>query len=211
MPLRIAVTLSALVLLCCAAWRAQATPDSGTTTYTQCAACHGDRAQGNDTLQAPALAGQYDWYLDKQLNDFRRGARGSHPEDTQGAIMAASVSGLAPDDQTELVAWLASLAPVSTARVEEGSFMNGERYYQGKCGACHGAQGEGNPTFHAPRLQGLSVAYVMTQMDKFRNGIRGSHPDDRLGRQMAMMANTVSDEELRDILLFIQQRQDDAF
>lgn len=64
----------------------------GAQLYATCAACHGDRGAGNETLQAPRLAGQSDWYLVDQLEKFRLGARGSSADDTYGAQMRASVS-----------------------------------------------------------------------------------------------------------------------
>lgn len=69
----------------------------GRTLYQPCAACHGEQAQGNAALGAPALAGQNDWYLVTQLKNFKAGFRGSHPEDTQGAQMSVMARALADD------------------------------------------------------------------------------------------------------------------
>lgn len=66
----------------------------GAALYTTCAACHGDKGQGNELLNAPRLAGQSDWYLSNQLEKFRLGARGAVAGDTYGAQMRASVSQL---------------------------------------------------------------------------------------------------------------------
>src|SRR5690606_29960271 len=51
-------------------------PRRGAGHYNSCGACHGNRAQGNEALQAPALAGLQDWYIRQQLENFRQGVRG---------------------------------------------------------------------------------------------------------------------------------------
>lgn len=64
----------------------------GRKLYNACAACHGARAEGNSELQAPALAGQSDWYLVTQLERFQSGMRGFSPQDTHGTQMRAAVN-----------------------------------------------------------------------------------------------------------------------
>jgi cytochrome c553 len=64
---------------------ADATAGSG--AYAVCLACHGDKGQGNQALNAPPLAGQYDWYLVNQLKKFKGGVRGANPLDVTGGQM----------------------------------------------------------------------------------------------------------------------------
>lgn len=69
-------------------------PNRGKGIYNTCGACHGNKAQGNYALQAPRLAGQEDWYLKRQLANFRMGIRGAHKKDNYGhqmVLMARSV------------------------------------------------------------------------------------------------------------------------
>lgn len=64
-------------------------PVAGESSYQVCAACHGDKAQGNQAMNAPPLANQSDWYLLTQLKHFKSGIRGSNPIlDPIGATMA---------------------------------------------------------------------------------------------------------------------------
>ena len=70
----------------------------GRANYSTCAACHGVRGEGNIALGSPALTGLNDWYLVRQLKNFRDGARGGQPGDTYGMQMRAS-AGLLSDDQ----------------------------------------------------------------------------------------------------------------
>ncbi|MBK6510785.1 MAG: c-type cytochrome [Haliea sp.] len=45
--------------------------ETAATAFQACAACHGDAAQGNAALGAPALAGQGAVYLQRQLQHFQ--------------------------------------------------------------------------------------------------------------------------------------------
>jgi cytochrome c oxidase subunit II len=82
----------------------------GKQLYASCAACHGAKGEGNAQLQAPALAARSDWYLAKQLENFRAGLRGADERDTYGAQMRAVVATL-PDDKaiTDVVAYINTL------------------------------------------------------------------------------------------------------
>lgn len=60
---------------------------AGAGAYAVCLACHGDKGQGNQALNAPPLAGQYDWYLVNQLKKFKGGVRGANPLDVTGGQM----------------------------------------------------------------------------------------------------------------------------
>lgn len=59
----------------------------GERLYRNCSNCHGDQGQGNYATNAPALAGQHDWYLRRQLQHFKQGIRGSHKGDYYGPQM----------------------------------------------------------------------------------------------------------------------------
>lgn len=84
--------------------------DRGRSAYAPCASCHGPKAEGNPSLNAPALAGLDDWYQFAQLEKFRRGIRGANPDDVYGQQMAPMATVLA-DEQTmrDVVAYINSL------------------------------------------------------------------------------------------------------
>jgi cytochrome c oxidase subunit 2 len=75
--------------------------DKGKAHYSTCAACHGVNGEGNIALGSPALTGQNDWYLVRQLKYFRDGTRGGQPGDTYGMQMRAS-AGLLSDNEAIL-------------------------------------------------------------------------------------------------------------
>lgn len=176
-------------------------------SFQQCIACHGKQGIGNKVLGAPAIAGQSANYIQRQLTHFASGIRGEHNNDTFGKQMIAISKPLDINkDVPALSQYIASLPAAKQEKTVSGDLMNGSRYYQAKCGACHGGQAQGNPSFKAPNLATLAPWYIQRQMDNFQQGIRGTHADDKLGRQMAMMAKTVSDKELSDIIFYINQQ-----
>jgi cytochrome c553 len=82
----------------------------GKKLYSNCASCHGAKGEGNQALNAPALAARSDWYLAVQLGNYRKGLRGADERDPFGAPMRAIVSTL-PDDKaiTDVVAYINTL------------------------------------------------------------------------------------------------------
>ncbi len=75
-----------------------------------CGACHGPGAAGIESLHSPRLTGLQDWYLERQLINFRDSIRGTAPGDTFGAQMQQIAQSI-PDDRTvkDVVAYLGSL------------------------------------------------------------------------------------------------------
>jgi len=70
---------------------------NGALLYQSCAACHGATAEGNQSLGAPALRRLNDWYLARQLRNYRDGLRGKNSADTYGVQMAATAALLRDD------------------------------------------------------------------------------------------------------------------
>lgn len=79
----------------------------GKSLYTMCAACHGLKAEGNPALQAPPLRHLNDWYIAKQLINFRHGYRGSDNADDQAKQMQAAAKLLSThQDIVDVVTYL---------------------------------------------------------------------------------------------------------
>lgn len=81
--------------------------ERGKQLYAVCAACHGSEGLGNKELNAPALTGQHDWYLVRQMENYRQGLRGGQAEDVYGQQMVPIVKSL-PDQQAinDVVAYI---------------------------------------------------------------------------------------------------------
>ncbi|MBE8168402.1 MAG: cytochrome c [Shewanella sp.] len=193
-----------LVIFALAPKTASSEEKQGEQIYQQCITCHGKQGQGNTDLKSPQLAGQHDWYLTRQLHNFKTGIRGNHQKDFFGQQMIPLAQVLSEHD-TKLIARYLSSLESETNKPSQVDQKNGYRYYQAKCGACHGGRAEGNAAFNAPKIASQNIDYLMRQMTNFKNGVRGNHPSDKLGKQMAMMSKIVSDKELEDILNYVTQ------
>jgi cytochrome c oxidase subunit 2 len=75
-----------------------------------CAYCHGADGQGIEAMKAPRAAGINDWYLERQLQNFKTGVRGEHPTDHYGKQMTLMAE-ILQDDQAvkDVVAYLNTL------------------------------------------------------------------------------------------------------
>lgn len=180
--------------------------DDGKSLYEDtCAACHGETGTGNPDLKAPAIAGQHDWYIERQLMFFRDGVRGRDMErDETGAIMRGIAESLDPADLAALAAYVAALEPVPAQGDQiAGDVALGRGLYE-ICAACHGVHGEGSKAFDAPKLTGLDGQYLLDQLVKFKTGVRGGDDDHPLARQMKSMAEVLSDENaMRAVVAYI--------
>ena len=84
-----------------------------------------------------------------------------------------------------------------------GNPVKGEAHYA-TCIACHGPNGEGIQATNSPRISGLKQPYLVSQLQKFRSGIRGNDPTDTFGAQMAAMAKVLPDDQaVEDVAAFI--------
>jgi cytochrome c oxidase subunit 2 len=84
--------------------------DKGAYHYATCSACHGADASGKYALSAPRLAGQSDWYLRRQLENFQLGIRGAHKSDSYGHQMVMMSKTLQNEKAVDdLLAYLNSL------------------------------------------------------------------------------------------------------
>jgi cytochrome c553 len=89
----------------------------GENSYKVCVACHGVDGMGNQQLGAPPLVGSSDWYLVRQLKNFKAAVRGGNPAvDPIGASMQGMAATLA-DDQAilDVVAYINTLRPAKPA------------------------------------------------------------------------------------------------
>ncbi len=193
----------ALPLLALAAATACHRPDgatpviSGKEMFRACTACHGDHGQGNPTIQAPAIAGLPDWYVESQITKFRTGIRGAHPDDYEGLRMRPmSRQMMNPEEIKSVVHYVSSLPPVKGEKLlKDGNASAGAASYA-TCIACHGVKGEGNAATKGPPLAQMNDWYMLAQLKKFKAGIRGANPNDVNGNTMRAMSAVMLDEQM---------------
>jgi cytochrome c oxidase subunit 2 len=173
---------------------------AGQAAYAVCSACHGAEGEGNQALNAPKLAGQPGWYLARQLQNFKHGIRGSEPGDAVAAQMAAIAAPLEAAAIDDVVAYIGTLPDHRPRPTVSGDASRGAAGYT-TCAYCHGGSGQGSWSTNAPRLAVMSDWYLARQLEQFRKGLRGRHPQDFSGAQMARLSGVVREGEATDDLL----------
>lgn len=110
MKLKATIVLAAFVSLFATGTFAAGDAERGKALYATCGACHGANAEGMEALNAPRLAGQEEWYVIRQLKNFKEGIRGTNPKDTFGMQMAPMAMTL-PNEQAmeDVAAYIKSL------------------------------------------------------------------------------------------------------
>ena len=177
---------------------------AATTVYGRvCQQCHGAAGEGNVALQTPSIAGQPEWYLRYQLQKFRLGHRGTAPGDTFGQQMRAVALTLEADEINEVVDTVISFEPNATESTFEADVANGRLIYEEQCIDCHRYNASGEKVFGSSPLTAFQDWYIAAQIEKFRSGVRGYHPDDEKGQQMRHLIGYLSEEDCRDVSGYI--------
>jgi cytochrome c oxidase subunit 2 len=176
----------------------------GQALYAVCGACHGAQAEGNEMLNAPKLTGQDSWYMKRQIQNFQHGLRGGDTADTFGAQMAPMAATLSDEAAIDnVLAYIETLPDKPPPVTVEGDAARGEQIFI-TCQSCHGLQGQGIWAQNAPRLSGANDWYLERQLNNYRQGIRGSHPQDLYGKQMNLVAGVLrSDQAVKDLVAYI--------
>jgi cytochrome c553 len=178
-------------------------PKAAESIATQvCAACHS--ADGNSVIAAnPKLAGLNAEYINKQLTEFKSGAR-------KNAIMSGMVASLSPQDMLNLAAYFSSQQPKPGTSKDQALALTGQKIYRGgvqgagvpACASCHGPQGKGIPA-QFPRLAGQHGDYVYTQLNAFRVGERANDA----AKMMRSIAAKMTDADMKAVSSYIQGLQ----
>jgi len=172
------------------------TTGDASRNVTACLACHGPG--GNSTIaQNPKLSGQVGPYIEKQLHDFKSGAR-SNP------VMMPIAKALNDQDIANLIAYLAKQKPAPGAAKNKDTVELGKKIFRGgiaeknvpACAACHSANGHGIPA-QFPRIAGQHQEYTAAQLTAFRAGTRkNSDP-------MNKIASRLSDQEIQAVADYV--------
>jgi cytochrome c oxidase subunit 2 len=152
-------------------------------------------------LNAPKISGQSEWYLRKQLENYKSGLRGSHKDDIYGQQMAPMSMVLFNDTAIDnVIAHIQTFPDNPAPKTIEGDIESGKKTYA-VCAYCHGGNAQGTKAMNAPRMAGMTDWYLQRQLQNFKHGIRGQHPQDYYGKQMSFMARILQDDKKIDDLV----------
>jgi cytochrome c oxidase subunit 2 len=176
----------------------------GAAQFAVCAACHGQKGEGVLAMNAPKIAGQSDWYLQRQIMNYKNGLRGVHQDDTFGQQMIGMVATLTNEAAVaNVVAHIQTLPDDPAELTIEGDLEHGKKLYN-ICAYCHGGDGMGRQALNAPRLAGSSDWYLARQLENFKEGVRGAHQKDYYGYQMGLLSQTLQNEQaINDVIAYI--------
>ncbi len=75
---------------------------NGSKIYSKCVSCHGKNGEGKASQKAPHIGGQFDWYVVKQVNDMKSGARIND-------VMMPTIKGLTEQDIKDVALYVSKL------------------------------------------------------------------------------------------------------
>jgi cytochrome c553 len=172
-----------------------------------CARCHGLDGEARSGGRVPRLAGQHLLYLEASLEAYAELDRAS-------GFMAPVADALTAEARAEAAAYYArlpDLGPSPAGTVAEGSLVARGREVASAgirsdrvpaCAQCHGprslAQVPDNPRY--PDLAGQHPAYLRTQLELFRRGVRGGTPFHVLMEEVA--GHDLDDETIEAVAAF---------
>lgn len=190
-----------IAVLAAASFSVQAAGDAaaGQAASVTCAGCHGP--DGNSMAPMwPKLAGQGADYLVKQLQDFKAGKR-------TDPMMSGMAMPLTDEAMLNLAAYF------SSQKISAGVPGSAEQVALGKqiytagladkgvaaCTACHGVDGKGNAAAKFPALAAQHSAYVVKQLQAFRDGARNND----MNEMMRGVAKGLTDAQMEAVAAYI--------
>ncbi len=169
----------------------------GAALAMSCTACH--IAHGTNATAFPNLAGQVDAVIYKQLNDFKAGHR-------INPIMQPIAMSLDDRSMRDLAAYYADLPRTYPLQAIEDSLQPPALVRNGApmrgvaaCASCHG---DSKNSAFTPRLDGMPVEYLTTQLTNFSHAER--HND--INQQMRNVARHLSATDIVDVSRFYAGR-----
>jgi cytochrome c553 len=158
-------------------------------------------------LKSPSIAAMPSWYVGAQLVGFREGRRGANPQDAPGVLMAAIAKMLKPEQMKSLSAHVETMPLVIPKMAEKRADVdmnNGMLLWQERCMECHRYNGSGELAFGSPPLIGLQDWYLLAQLEKYKNGHRGTMKGDENGAKMVRSVQFLDDAQaMKDVVAYI--------
>jgi cytochrome c553 len=172
-----AISLAGLLLVGASATAGTSKPSEPNIVTDTCSQCHGNNGISS-TAWFPNLAGQTKTYLETQLKDFQNHTRADH----YAKAYMWNMAGTLPDQVINKIAeyYKAQKPPKGSTTENPTEVAAGEAIFKNgitsenvpACGACHGANAEGNSMF--PRLAGQHREYLVAQLEAFRDKSRNN-------------------------------------
>lgn len=112
---------------------------------------------------------------------------------------------LSPAEIPELAQIVALLRPEPPLKTLRGDAVRGRAIYAEACMACHRYNASGELAFRSAPLTGRQDWYLLSQLQKFRDGIRGGDPTDEDAAKMHLAAKGQPDLYFLDVIAFLME------
>lgn len=128
---------------------------------THCASCHGPEGHGNAARGVPALAGQRQAYVIKQLADFSELERDS--QTMHDVVSRADLS--EPQVWADVAGYVNGLNPIARPERGDGRYVElGEAIFREQCSSCHEEDARGDDDGFVPSLRNQHYTYLLNEM-----------------------------------------------
>jgi cytochrome c553 len=117
--------------------------------------------------------------------------------------MHAIAKALTPAMKEAAANSIEQLPPFPTTNTLGGNSAQGEDLFKNNCIDCHRYNASGELAFRSAPLTGLQDWYMVAQLIKFRDGLRGKIPGDEDGAKMHLQTGSMTDEQFRDVVAYI--------
>jgi len=207
---KISLLITSLIMMSSTVAYAVGDPKAGEAKAELCFDCHGVGGNSEDST-FPKLAGQFDYYIIKQIKDFKSGARKDDTmtdmamiiesdqdlEDIAAYFSAQPDMAGEPTDSPRMVERIVGkrgeeekVIKVSVLKLGKDIYMDGGHT---KCFECHGAdaRGGGGMMKGAPKLAGQHKEYMLKAMDDIHTKKRRADMFNLMWRGL----NVMSEEE----------------
>jgi len=174
-------------------------PSRGEEIYRgSCATCHGSEAWGRADTGIPALAGQREIYLIRQLADVAELNRDIREMHRLPALIGVNVE----QQWRDVAAWL-SVQPVNSSPQQgDGKALDlGSGIYRDACAQCHGERGEGDDAIASPAMAGQHYSYLLLQI----RGMAGGHRFSNVEFDLALMLSSLDANDMAALADYISR------
>lgn len=173
-------------------------PEHGAALYRKnCGTCHGAAGYGDAASVIPALAGQRQAYLIKQLADFAELERDA----VQMHNVVARRELSEPQAWVDLAAYISKLPATSTPQTGYGEFVSlGEASYRQWCASCHEADGRGDDDGFVPSLRNQHYSYLVREIRSLAGGHRFN-----VDPQLVLFLDSLETDEITGLADYISR------
>jgi cytochrome c553 len=172
-------------------------PVAGKEKSQLCQGCHGEDGNSMEPM-IPKLAGQYSFYIAKELRNFQSGER-------KHQIMSAMAATINDADLADIAAYFASQNQMRGDGSGENA-VGHELVFNGDmsrgiqaCMTCHGVNGRGisGGSTHFPVIGGQHKEYLREQLLNWRSSSRTNSPI------MNKIAKLLTDDEIEALSVYL--------